>query len=116
MARGASGSPQGYCDNNVRQGKKKMSNDDLHLALSRGWTAGNYATAYHTDLDAALEVSDDGPARTTRALRPVYRAAFIVGFFARHEPGEVPEKYRATFEQSLRDYSEAMRAIGIAVD
>ena len=69
---------------------------DEQTAISRAFSAGNYANAYEsTDLELALEAfnaenDDDDPDTLIRFNRPDHeRAAFVLGFFGTYSLDEL---------------------------
>lgn len=87
-------------------------------SLSRGFSAGNYASAYTSaDLDTAWEVMEDGdrlPHNDVTAR--VFRAAFMIGFFSSYEDDEVPGDHLDELLAAHKTLGPMMRELGIAVD
>ena len=101
-------------------GRYDVSESD---ALARGFSAGNYASAYTSEnLNRAWREVKAGEDESYReygmgAHRGAYRAAFVLGFFSSFEDNEVPrEEWLDELIAAEHTYGAKMRALGIAVD
>lgn len=87
--------------------------------LSHGFSAGNYANAYTSeDLDDAWaeeEREDDEKAMDGVEETKLYRAGFIIGFFASHTSMEVPDDHLEELLAAHQKYGKQMLDAGIAV-
>lgn len=86
--------------------------------LSRGFNAGNYANAYEsTDLNKALsKIGVDGVNGLYDNLAQLgYNLAFIVGFFSNYEYYEIPEQYKAIYDEAFNAVGPQLSATGITV-
>jgi hypothetical protein len=102
----------------------------ISLALSSGFSAGNYANAYtSTDLDTAwerFELSEEAKAEEDNedypeAIDPLtkasFRAAFVIGFFGSYEPDEIQDsEQKDEYDAAMVAWGERMKHLGIAVD
>lgn len=97
--------------------------DRIDDALSRGFDAGNYASAYVSeDLDLAREVEEsevDGSRTDFAGDREAVRAfdaAFTIGFFGSCENHEVPGEHLDALLDAEAEYGPRMRVLGICAD
>lgn len=92
----------------------KAAMAERDIALSHGFDAGNYASAYQTtDGAAALEALAIPAEHAAHAA--AYRAAFMLGFYSSHEIDEMGEQADAYLEALRGPHGQRCAAIGIAV-
>lgn len=84
----------------------ESANAVREMDLSRGFDAGNYASAYETtDYSEAL-------ARLSMNRSEAYRVAFTLGFFGSYEPNEMGEHEQAYREALASDHGQRCVALG----
>lgn len=79
-----------------------MQNIERDAAISRGYSAGNYANAYETtDLETALDAlnEDDSLDGYDDDSVRAYRIAFVLGFFGSYELSEIGSDERDRFDE-----------------
>ncbi len=93
----------------------------LDDALSCGFDAGNYASAYmseYFEIAKAIEIEerDEGYVAAPSAVRRAWEAAFIIGFFASCENSEVSSEHLDELLEAHANFGAKMLENGIAVD
>jgi hypothetical protein len=95
-----------------------MSESDRNDALSRGFSAGNYANAYVSeDFDQAWESEDeeDRLEDDERIFKhPDYKSAFLIGFFGSYEEDEISADHVDDWRDAYYRLAKDMQEIGIA--